>query len=143
MENKEQRPKVGMGVLIFKEGKVLVGKRAGEYAGGEYAFPGGHIEYMESFEECVRREVREEVGIEVKNIKFLNVANVTTYAPKHYINVEFTADWESGEPQTLEPDKITDWQWCSIDAIPKPLFDFSQQGVESYKTGRNFFDAKS
>ena len=140
MENKDLRPKVGVGVLVFKDGKILVGKRYGSHGAGEYAFPGGHLEYMESFEECVKREVMEEVGIVVNNVRFLNVSNLDTYKPKHYVNVEFTADWESGEPQTLEPEKIGEWNWYSVDTMPEPAFIFSLQGIESFKTGRNYFD---
>ena len=45
-----------------------------------YAFPGGHLEYMESFEQCARRETLEECGIEIERIRFQFVANVQTYA---------------------------------------------------------------
>ncbi len=140
MENKDLRPKVGVGVLVFKDGKILVGKRYASHGAGEYAFPGGHLEYMESFEECVKREVMEETGITVKNVRFLNVANLDFYKPKHYVNVEFTADWESGDPQVMEPEKIGEWNWYAIDAMPEPAFIFSLQGIESLKTGRNYFD---
>jgi 8-oxo-dGTP diphosphatase len=136
------QPKIGVGVLVLKDGKILFGKRTGEYGKDLYSFPGGKLEYMESFEECVRRETREEVGIEIKNIRFLNVANVTTYNPKHYINVEFVADWESGEPQTFANEKIGDWKWYGIDELPTPMFLFSEQGIESLKTNKNYFDAE-
>lgn len=49
-------PKVGIGVMIFKDGKVLLGKRKGSHGDGEYSFPGGHLNYMESFEDCAQRE---------------------------------------------------------------------------------------
>ena len=65
---KDNYPKVGVGVMIIKNGKVLFHKRKGSHGDGEYAWPGGHLEYMESFEDCVRREVYEEAGIEIKNI---------------------------------------------------------------------------
>ena len=80
----EQRPKVGVGILIFKDGKILLHKRKGSHGAGEYAFPGGHLEYMESFEDCAKREIAEECGVEVVNIRFNYVANVAKYAPKHY-----------------------------------------------------------
>src|SRR3989338_3768070 len=50
--DEQHQTKVGIGVLIFKEGKVLLCKRKGSHGSGEYAFPGGHLEYMESFTEC-------------------------------------------------------------------------------------------
>lgn len=62
--------KIGIGVMTFKNGKVLMGKRNGRHGEGEYAFTGGNLDYTESFENCARRETREEAGIEIKNIKF-------------------------------------------------------------------------
>ncbi|MEK7586049.1 MAG: NUDIX domain-containing protein [Patescibacteria group bacterium] len=132
--------KVGMGVVILKEGKILLGKRKGSFGSEEYASPGGHLEYMESFENGIRREVREECGIEIKNIKFIHVANEVTYAPKHYVNVQFLADWESGEPITFESEKIGGWNWYSFDSLPDKIFELTRKGIESYKTGRNYFD---
>jgi ADP-ribose pyrophosphatase YjhB (NUDIX family) len=40
------RPKVGVGVMVLKNGKVLIGKRKGAHGAGEWAWPGGHLEYM-------------------------------------------------------------------------------------------------
>lgn len=66
----DQRPLVGIGMMILKEGKVLLGKRKGAHGAGEYAFPGGQLEHPESFEDCARRETREESGIEITNLRF-------------------------------------------------------------------------
>ena len=62
MANKK-RPKVGIGVLVLKNGKVLMAKRKGAHGNGEFAFPGGHLEFWESIVGCVKRECREEAGI--------------------------------------------------------------------------------
>jgi ADP-ribose pyrophosphatase YjhB (NUDIX family) len=58
----EQRPYVGMGILVTRGEQVLLGQRRGSHGAGDYAAPGGHLEYGESFETAVRREVREETG---------------------------------------------------------------------------------
>jgi 8-oxo-dGTP diphosphatase len=105
MENKDLRPKVGIGVMILKDGKVLLAKRKASHGAGEYAWPGGHLEYMESFEGCARRETREETGIEIENVRFLCLCNMKEYAPKHYVHINLVADWKSGEPKVLEADK--------------------------------------
>lgn len=136
----DQRPKVGMGVVLLKGGKILLGKRNNSFGEGEYSSPGGHLEYGESFDECIRREIREECGLEVKNISFLYVTNSMHYAPKHYVNVEVLAEWESGEPITFEHEKIGGWDWYDLNNLPSPIFHYTMQGIESYKTGRNFFD---
>lgn len=134
------RPKIGIGVMILKNGKVLLGKRIGSHGSGEYSFPGGHLEYMESFNNCAKREVMEECGINIKNIRFQMVANIIEYAPKHYVNVDLLADWESGNPQVLEADKIDSWDWYDLNKLPGPLFKMCSLAIESYKTGNKYFD---
>ena len=52
--------------MILKNGKVLLSKRKGSHGEGEFAFPGGHLEYMEGFADCARREVQEEYGIKTE-----------------------------------------------------------------------------
>ena len=134
-------PKVGIGVMVLKDGKVLLGKRKGSHGEGEYSFPGGHLEYMESFKECARREVREETGIEIENIQFVRVANLQHYAPKHYVHIGLVADWKEGVPKVLEPGKCDGWDWYSLDDLPHPLFKTLPDDIESYKTGKHFYDS--
>lgn len=142
MENKpiEQKPRVGIGVLIFKEGKILLGKRKGSHGEGEYASPGGHLEYLETIEECSQREVKEECGLEIKNIHFQFLANVRKYAPKHYVHIGVIADWAGGEPRTLEPEKCESWNWYEPENPPQPLFEMCRLSLESYLKGEIYYD---
>lgn len=137
------KPKVGIGVMILKDGRVLLGKRKGSHGEGEYAFPGGHLEYMESFEDCARREVDEECGIKIKNIQFQLLANVTKYAPKHYVHIGLLAEWEEGKPEVLEPEKSEFWDWYELDKLPEPMFKMCEIAINSYQTGRNYYDIPS
>lgn len=138
MEN--QKTKVGIGIFIIKDGKVLLTKRKGSHGEGEYAFPGGHLEYMESFEECAKRETMEEAGIEIENIRFQLLANVKKYTPKHYVHITLFADWKSGDPQILEQDKCEGWGWYDLDNLPEPMFEMCKLSFDSYKTGKNYYD---
>lgn len=131
---------VGIGILIFKNGKALLSKRKGSHGRGEYASPGGHLEFGESFAECAKRECREETGIEIKNIRFVRLANLKKYEGKHYVDVGLAAEWKSGEPRVLEPEKAESWDWYDIDNLPKPLFATIESYFEAMKTGQNFFD---
>jgi 8-oxo-dGTP diphosphatase len=138
----QPRPiKVGIGVMILKDGKVLMGRRKSAHGDGEYAWPGGHLEYMESFEDCARRETREEAGIEIANVRFLRLMNLKAYSPKHYVDIAMVADWAGGEPQVLEPHKLEGWAWYDLDALPSPVFAAIPSYIEAYRTGRNFWDA--
>ncbi len=140
--NPEQKTKVGVGVMVFKDGKVLLTKRKGSHGSGEYSFPGGHLEYLESFEECAARETLEECGVKIKNIKFLYVTNVKKYAPKHYVHIGITADWESGEPKTLEPTKAEEWKWYDLENLPEPLFEFCKLAFDAYKSKRVYYSSE-
>ena len=134
----ENKPKVGIGIMIFKEGKVLLGKRKGSHGQGEYAFPGGHLEYMESFKDCVRREISEECGIKIKNIRFQFLANIIKYAPKHYVHIGLLADWESGEPKVLEPERSESWGWYEIENLPQPVFETCKLAMEELPNREKF-----
>ncbi len=141
MMSKEQRPKVGIGVMVIKGGLVLMGKRKSSHGAGEWAWPGGHLEYMESFEECAKREVMEETGMEIANVRFNRLMNLKLYAPKHYVDVGLLADWKSGEPQLCEPNKCEDWRWFELENLPSPRFGACDSAIEAYKTGKRYFDA--
>jgi 8-oxo-dGTP diphosphatase len=134
------QPRVGVGVMIVKNGLVLLGKRKGTHGAGEYAFPGGHLEYMESLAQCAQRETLEECGIEIEHIRFQFVANVTTYAPHHYVHIGLLADWKRGTPEVLEPEASEAWDWYAVDTLPQPLFEMCRLAVESYRTGKNYYD---
>ena len=95
---------------------------------------------MESIEECARREVREETGIEIENVRFLRLMNLKHYPPKHYIDIALVADWKSGEPKTMEPEKCEGWDWYDLDHLPQPLFYTVPSYVEAFRTGRNYWD---
>ena len=139
-DDQNLRPRVGIGVMVFKDGKILLQQRKGSHGGGEYAFPGGHLEYMESFEECAIRETLEEAGIKIKNLKFLLLSNLTSYAPKHYVHLNFVADWESGEPMIMEPDKCGGWGWYDPDNLPTPYFKTMPICLEALRTGKYYFN---
>jgi 8-oxo-dGTP diphosphatase len=137
----DKKPNVGIGVMILKNGKVLLGKRKGSHGAGQYAWPGGHFEYMESFTECAKREVREETGMEIDNIRFVRLANLKQYVPKHYVDIGLMADWKSGEPQIMEPEKIEKWDWYDPKHLPRPLFATIETYFKALKTGKTFWDS--
>lgn len=119
----EQRPKVGVGVIVIKDGKVLLGKRKGAHGEGSWAFPGGHLEFGESIEDCAKREVMEEAGITIKQIeKFTFTNDIFTQENKHYITCYVKADYDSGEVQIMEPHKCEGWDWFEWNKFPENIF---------------------
>lgn len=123
IDNPKPHPRVGVCVIIRKEGRVLMGKRKGAHGGDTWAPPGGHLEFGESWEECAERETLEETGLQIKVVGLGTVTNdIFAANNKHYITIVMITDYVSGEPQLLEPDKCTEWRWCSWDDLPLPLF---------------------
>jgi len=119
----EKKPKVGVGVIIKKENKVLLLKRKNSHGSETWAAIGGHLEFEESWEECAKREVLEEIGISLKNIKFLTATNdLFKREGKHYITIFMTAEISSGEPENLEPEKCEKLEWFSKENLPSNLF---------------------
>jgi 8-oxo-dGTP diphosphatase len=124
MEDRNVR--VGCGVLIVNpDHKILLGKRMGSHGAGEWSLPGGHLEWKESFDECCRREIQEETGIELpSNVVPLTFTNdIFEEEDLHYVTLFFGAFLkEPQEAVVMELDKCEEWIWSSIDNLPQPLF---------------------
>jgi len=117
------RPKVGIAVILRRDGKVLFGKRRNAHGKGSWGFPGGHLEGSENFEDCAAREVREETGMTIKNSHFGAITNdIFTDEEKHYTTIYMVADALEGKPKLLEPEKCERWEWYAWDQLPSPLF---------------------
>lgn len=81
------------------------------------------MEFGESFEQTAKREVMEETGLTIQNVRFGAVTNdVFENENKHYVTVWVLSDAEEGEPSITEPDKFIDQEWIDIDVLPEPLF---------------------
>ena len=110
-------------MLIRRDRKVLLGRRRGSHGAGTWALPGGHLEFQEELEACVRREVREETGLAVTNVRFGTLTNdIFEREARHYVTVFMVCDYASGELQNLEPEKCDEWGWFGWDELPRPLF---------------------
>lgn len=136
-------PRVGLGVIVVKDYKVLLGKRlSSSHSPGVWQFAGGHLEFGESFEDCARREVKEETGIDIKNVHFVSATNdIYPEENKHYITVFMIADYQSGELKVMEPDKAEKWDWYNWDQMPQPLFlpiiHLLKQGYNPFEDNEN------
>ena len=107
-----KRPLVGVAVIVVKDNRVLLGKRKNAHGADTWAFPGGHLEFNESIEDCAAREVFEETGLSINNLRYGPYTNdIFTAENKHYVTLFVIADHKSGTPQVREPHKCEQWEW--------------------------------
>ncbi len=118
----EPVPRVGVGVAVIKNGKILLGKRKGSHSAGEWAPPGGHLDFGETVEACAYRELLEETSLKANSIKLGSWVENIFDEKKHYITIFVSVNEFEGEPQVLEPEKCETWKWFSLDDLPSPLF---------------------
>lgn len=95
-------------IIKNNAGQFLVSVRKGD---GLYQFPGGKIEYGETMEAAIRREVLEETSIKLKNIRFFDIVDSILEEGDHYIVAFYIADSWEGTPENTEPEKCMGWNW--------------------------------
>lgn len=114
---------IGVAVLTFRNGKLLLGRRLNSHGEGHWACPGGHLEFGESPEDCARREVMEETGIELVSVEKAPYTNdVFRIENKHYITLFMASHDNKGEAELKEPDKCREWRWFDWNDLPEPRF---------------------
>jgi 8-oxo-dGTP diphosphatase len=120
----KQRPLIGVAVIVVRQdGRVLLGKRRQAHGAGTWQFPGGHLEFNEAIAACARREVAEETGICITNLRQGPYTNdIFDSDGKHYVTLFVVADYVSGIAQVKEPDKCESWQWLQWGRFPEPCF---------------------
>ena len=132
MENDVIR--VGVGVIILKDGKVLLGK----HNDGEWRLPGGKMELGEEFEQTAKRKIFEETGLNLNRIKII-CANNDKLKNGHWVSIGALSEDFSEEPIGKEPDKVSAWEWFKIENPPFPVFLPSAKILMNYRKGTFYF----
>ncbi|RMJ28771.1 Nudix domain-containing protein [Aspergillus sp. HF37] len=94
------------------------GCRGGYSFKGTWALPGGHLEHGESFDSCARREVAEETGLDVADVRFLTATNSVMSEGKHYVTI-FMGGMAAGDEvaRVMEPEKCAGWELVSWESV--------------------------
>ena len=120
MHDPQQLPQVGVGVVIWRGDEFLLVKRGKEPRAGQWSLPGGRQHLGETVRNTALREVAEETGLTISEIKLLDVVNSITPGPSgdiehHYTLVNFCADWQAGS--AIAADDAADVCWTTIDQL--------------------------
>lgn len=125
----EPYTRVGVAVVVRRNGKILLGKRKGSHGAGTWALPGGHVELGEEPVATAFRELVEELGEDcsfgvIQSLRSCSYISTVFKEGKHHITLFFETDLMSGEPKVMEPNKCEAWEWCDPDPdnLPTPLF---------------------
>lgn len=126
-------PKVGVAVFCLNsQGDFLLGKRKGSNGHNSWGLPGGHLELGEEFEECAAREVMEEVGLELRNVRFVTAVNNVFAERQHYVTI-FLAGNVDGEPQVRHVD-----HWSRRKPISRCIGDCRTSSRTNAKGGSGY-----
>ncbi|MDR0366982.1 MAG: NUDIX domain-containing protein [Rickettsiales bacterium] len=135
---------VGVAVAAFaKDGRFVMLRRTGLHAHGTWCLPGGWLEKYEEFEAAARREVIEEIGCRIRNVRVAGISNHIRRDENHHtVTVHLCAMLEDGEvPRNMEPEKSGEIRWVDDwDDMPSPVMcDYSavvsKAGIEKYLAG--------
>ena len=117
-----KRPFSGVGVVIWRDGKVLLVRRGHEPRKGDWSIPGGLQHLGETVAEAALREVREETGLTVAIACQLGVVDSVGRdgdgrVEYHYTLTEFSAEWVAGE--AVAADDVDAVQWAVLDDLAR------------------------
>ncbi|HEX7883673.1 MAG TPA: NUDIX hydrolase [Afipia sp.] len=107
-------PRLAVSAGIFRDGKILLVRRAREPAKGVYTFPGGRVEFGESLTDALTREIREETGLKIEIVGLVGYREALparTGGHGHFVILPFAARWIANEV-TLN-DELDDARWLS------------------------------
>ncbi len=127
---------------VMKDDRFLmvIRSEAEDHAAGALSFIGGKVEFTgeesQVVEKTLKREIIEEVGVEVDNLRFVTSGGFTV-DDVSVVNLVFLCDWKSGEAQALDPEEVASVHWLTTDEIrchkklPPWLMTYVEQ-IESF-----------
>ena len=134
---------VGVGAIMVNERGELFLARRGPQAKNErglWEFPGGSVEFGERLADALRREIREEYGVEIEVGELLDVVDhILPGEGQHWVSPTYLCRITSGEPRILEPGKCTEIGWFAPHQALAELTVISQQNLEHYLKRQSVF----
>jgi 8-oxo-dGTP diphosphatase len=110
-------PQLAVSAAIFRDGRILLVRRARSPAKGVYSLPGGRVEFGEALHTALTREIDEETALRVEIVGLAGWREIlpATGGGGHYLIMSFAARWTAGEPRLN--DELDDFKWLAPDAL--------------------------
>lgn len=125
-------PGLGCGLAILRGGKLLLYRRLKAPEAGRWNIVGGKIDHMERAIDSARREAEEETGLRVGALDFLCLSEqIIEEERQHWLSLIYLAREVEGEPRVTEPEKLPEFGWFPLDALPSPLSRFAADAVRA------------
>lgn len=125
------KPITSVDLIVVKNGKILLGKVSKKWSQNKYDYglPGREIRFGENFKQCVERNLKEELGMRLKNYKIICMNNNFGFG-NHYVTIGIFVHAE-GEP-IIKSDDWLEWRWFDKNKIPKKLFPSAKLTIKCY-----------
>ncbi|HEY1944543.1 MAG TPA: NUDIX domain-containing protein [Roseiarcus sp.] len=128
-------PGVGCGAAILRDGRLLLVNRRKAPEAGCWSLPGGKVDFLERVEDAVRREILEEIGVEIVLERALTLVEMIGIDGQHWVSPVYLARIAKGEPENREPDKLAAVEWFPLDAPPSPLSLAAREAIAAIGRG--------
>lgn len=129
---------VSAGAFIVNDKReVLLCKRSMKARNekGKWEAPGGQVHFGETREQAVKREIKEELGVDIEIVRILHTTDEILEKDKqHWLPTTFLAKIKRGQtPKILEPEKCDQIGWFSINKLPSPISYITSLDFKEYK----------
>lgn len=128
---------IGVGAVIVNDrGKLFLARRGAGARNehGLWEFPGGCVEFGERMADALRREVREEYGMEISVGELFDVTDhILVEEGQHWISPAFICAALEDSPRILEPDKCSEIGWFDPDRMPEELTQATRAHLVRYR----------
>ncbi|WP_085829344.1 NUDIX domain-containing protein [Clostridium massiliodielmoense] len=124
---------VGVGAVIINEkNQILLLLRNKEPEKGCWSIPGGKVEMFETLEDAIKREIKEEVNLDIEIVKLLTVTNhIIVKENTHWVAPTFLVKIINGQVKNVEPQKHRDLRWFSINNLPQNITITTENAISN------------
>lgn len=127
-------PGVGCGLAVLRDGRLLLYRRTRPPEAGHWNIVGGKVDHMEHSRDAARREAEEETGLSFGRLDFLCLSEqIIETDGQHWLSLIYVTEDFSGEPRVMEPEKLPEFGWFSLNDLPQPLSRFTAAAVAALR----------
>ncbi len=126
---------VGVGAVIINERhEVLLLLRRSPPEAGHWTIPGGAVEWFETCADAIRRECREEVGLNVEIGRIRTVVDhIVRDDREHWVSIEYLAKVTSGQAMNANQEESEELRWFPVDSLPEHMSQPTREALQCYR----------